>query len=86
MSFYSKIQLKCGFELSRFKGIKKQFKNIAFVGPNPYLFLQHLPTDVDVEKFTFCEMSAESVEKSYELIVDRVQEGGFYDNLGVNAP
>jgi hypothetical protein len=25
--------------VNRIKGIKKEFKNIAFVGPNPYLLL-----------------------------------------------
>ena len=28
----------------RLQGIKKDFKNVAFMGPNPYLFLQHLPS------------------------------------------
>jgi hypothetical protein len=29
--------------MTRLSGIKKKFKKVAFLGPNPYLFLQHLP-------------------------------------------
>ncbi len=39
----------------RLTGIRKSFKNIAFVGPNPYFFLQHLPKNYEVEKFYFIE-------------------------------
>ena len=53
--------------VTRLQGIKKNFKNIAFIGPNPYFFLQNMPFS-DVEKFTFIEQSSKSVEKSYEII------------------
>ena len=66
-------------------GIKKQFKRVAFIGPNPYLFLQHLPQSYEIEKFYFCEQAQASVEKSHELISERV-ENGFYDSCNVNLP
>ena len=53
--------------ITRLQGIKKNFKNIAFIGPNPYFFLQNMPFE-EVEKFTFIEQSGKSVEKSYEII------------------
>ena len=62
--------------VKRLQGIKRNFKNIAFIGPNPYLFLQHLPQEYEVEKFTFCEQSQPAVEKSYEIITERLEEGG----------
>ena len=69
----------------RLEGIKRNFKNIAFIGPNPYLFLQHLPKNYNVEKFYFCEQTEASVQKSYDIINGRV-ENGFYEKLGVNVP
>ena len=71
--------------MKRLTGIKKCFKNIAFIGPNPYLFLQHLPKEYEVENFYYCEPSQESVEKSYEIINSNI-ESGFYEKLGVNQP
>ena len=50
------------------QGIKKEFKKIAFIGPNPYLFIQHLPRNYEVEKFFFCESSEACVERSFEII------------------
>ena len=69
----------------RLEGIKKNFKNIAFIGPNPYLFLQHLPKHYEVEKFYFCEQSEASVQKSYDIITERV-DSGFYEKTGANIP
>ena len=69
----------------RMTGIKKQFKRVAFVGPNPYLFLQHLPKDYEIEKFYFCEQAQSSVERSHSIISERV-ESGFYDQCQVNLP
>lgn len=66
-------------------GIKKNFKKVAFIGPNPYFFLQHLTADQQFEKFYFCEPAEESVQKSHDIISERV-ENGFYDKLGVELP
>jgi hypothetical protein len=41
--------------MKRLTGIKKDFKRVAFIGPNPYLFLQHMPKSYNIEKFYFCE-------------------------------
>eukprot|EP00347_Sterkiella_histriomuscorum_P009114 403342468 len=71
--------------ISRLQGIKKNFRNIVFIGPNPYLFLQHLPKTYEIENFYFCEPSKECVEKSYEIINSKI-ETGFYEKLGVNQP
>ena len=60
-SFKESTSFKAFFDLpvmnlvKRVQGIKKEFKRIAFVGPNPYLFLQHLPKGYEVERFYFCE-------------------------------
>ena len=70
--------------VKRMQGIKKDFKNIAFVGPNPYLFLQHLPKGYEIEKFYFCESSQRSVERSYELITQKNES--IYEKLGCNVP
>jgi hypothetical protein len=42
--------------MSRLKAVRKEFKNIAFIGPNPYMFLQNHPYD-NIESFTFIENS-----------------------------
>ena len=60
--------------IGRLRGIKKEFYNIAFIGPNPHFFLQNNPFS-DVEKFTFIENSEKSVEKSYEIINKLVEDG-----------
>ena len=39
LSFRSMYDLPLIQMLDRLNGIKKQFKNIAFIGPNPYFFL-----------------------------------------------
>ena len=62
----------------RLTGIRKSFKNIAFVGPNPYFFLQHLPKNYEVEKFYFIENDQSSVEQSYKMISSKI-ETGFYE-------
>ena len=72
--------------VKRLQGIKKEYKNIAFIGPNPYLFLQHLPKDYEIDKFYFCESSQECVEKSYEIINERNNEGGLYEKVKANIP
>ena len=41
--------------MKRLTGVKKDFKKIAFIGPNPYLFLQHMPKTYNIDKFYFCE-------------------------------
>ena len=46
---------------NRLLGIKKDFKKVAFIGPNPYFFLQHMPGVGLVEKFYFCEQAEASV-------------------------
>ena len=71
--------------VNRLKGIKKTFKNIAFIGPNPYLFIQHLPKEYEIENFYFCEGSKESVEKSYEIITKKI-DNGFFEKVGTNIP
>jgi hypothetical protein len=48
--------------LARLEGIRKDFKSIAFIGPNPALFLGRMRHYKEVEQFTFidfCEKSAE---------------------------
>ena len=62
----------------RLTGIRKSFKNIAFLGPNPYFFLQHLPKNYEVEKFYFIENDQSSVEQSYKMISSKI-ETGFYE-------
>ena len=47
--------------VTRLTGIRRDFKTVAFVGPNPYLFLQHLPKTYEIEKFYFCEANEASV-------------------------
>ncbi|CDW79540.1 UNKNOWN [Stylonychia lemnae] len=71
--------------VNRLKGIKKTFKNIAFIGPNPYLFIQHLPKEYEIENLYFCEGSQECVEKSYEIITRKI-DSGFYEKVGTNLP
>lgn len=70
---------------NRLKGIKKNFKNVAFIGPNPYLFLQHMPSNYQVEKFYFCEQAEASVQKSHDIITQKI-ESGFYDQTKTNLP
>ena len=41
--------------MTRLGGIKKNFTKIAFIGPNPDLFLLHLPKYYDVKQFFFIE-------------------------------
>ena len=60
--------------INRLKGIKKNFQNIAFIGPNPYLFLKHMGYE-NVQKFTFVEHSEKQVQKSLEIIEGMVERG-----------
>ena len=53
--------------ISRLKGVRHSFKRVAFIGPNPHLFLLNNPYK-ELEEFTFIENSQKSVEKSYEMI------------------
>lgn len=55
-------------------GIKKNFYNIGFIGPNPYFFLQNMKFEHTVEKFYFAEKSQKSVEKSYDIISNQVEK------------
>jgi len=71
---------------NRLGGIKKEFSKIAFIGPNPYLFLQHLPKSYQIKDFYFCEGNEASVEKSYEIITKSLESGGLYERLGTNVP
>jgi hypothetical protein len=41
--------------ITRLGGIKKNFKKIAFIGPNPDLFLLNMPKSYTVDKFYFVE-------------------------------
>jgi hypothetical protein len=43
--------------ITRLKGIKKEFKKVAFIGPNPDLFLLHLPKSYTIDSFTFIEQT-----------------------------
>ena len=55
------LPFKTAFDLplitmtKRLPGIKKDFKRVAFLGPNPYLFLQHMPKTYEIDKFYSCE-------------------------------
>ena len=69
----------------RLTGIKKEFKKVAFIGPNPYLFLQHMHQKEEIEKFYFCEQSEVSVQKSHDIISQKVNSG-FYEAQNVNLP
>jgi len=54
--------------MTRLGGIKKKFSKIAFIGPNPDLFLLHLPKSYTVEKFYFVEQTEQQVQTSYNTI------------------
>ena len=71
--------------VKRLAGIKKQFEEIAFIGPNPELFLLNMPKSYEVKKFTFIEQTEASVQKSYDTITANI-ESGFYDKNAVNLP
>jgi hypothetical protein len=64
--------------IDRLNGIRKDFKNIAFIGPNPYFFLQNMPFK-NVEKFTFMENSPKAVERSHSLITRMVEKDSLKD-------
>jgi hypothetical protein len=59
--------------IDRLHGIRKDFKRIAFMGPNPYFFLQNMPFK-NVEKFTFMENSPKAVERSHQIITGMVSK------------
>ena len=44
-----------------------------------------MPKNYEVEKFYFCEASEASVQKSYNIITERV-ENGFFDKTQTNVP
>ena len=71
--------------MARLKGIKKDFKNIAFIGPNPDLFLLHLPKNFAVDSFTFIEQTEAQVKFSYDSITKKI-DSGFYSKNLVNIP
>lgn len=58
--------------VNRVKGIRKDFKSIAFIGPNPDLFLRHLPKELQVEEFYFVEQTEQQVKQSYDRITKLV--------------
>ena len=64
--------------IDRLNGIRKDFKNIAFIGPSPYFFLQNMPFK-NVEKFTYMENSEKAVERSHEIITNMVQNDAMKD-------
>jgi len=66
--------------IKRLPGIKKEYESVSFVGPNPYLFLNHIPPGV--KKFYYAENSEEALQKSTEIIEER-KKSGFYERLGV---
>ena len=65
--------------LARLDGIKKKFKKVAFIGPNPYTFLRNMPADFEVEKFTFIDASERSAEHSYAQITKMCEDGSLGD-------
>jgi hypothetical protein len=69
----------------RLSGIKKSFAHIAFVGPNPDLFLLHMPKTYEVKKFTFIEQTDAQVQSSYNTITEKI-DSGFFEKNGVNLP
>jgi len=71
--------------ITRLGGIKKNFKNIAFIGPNPDLLLLHLPKAYQVEKFYFVEQTEAQVQTSYDVINKKI-DSGFYEKQACNLP
>lgn len=62
--------------VNRLNGIKNKFKKVAFIGPNPHLFLLNCPKHYGaLEEFTFIEASERSVEHSYKAIEKLVNSG-----------
>ena len=71
--------------VTRLGGIKKQFTKIAFIGPNPDLFLLHIPKSNSVDKFYFVEQTEQQVQTSYDTITKKI-ENGFYEKKGCSLP
>ena len=71
--------------VTRLGGIKKQFTKIAFIGPNPDLFLLHIPKSYSVDKFYFVEQTEQQVQTSYDTITKKI-ENGFYQKKGCSLP
>ena len=44
-----------------------------------------MPERYNIEKFYFCEQSEASVQKSYDIITNRL-EAGFYERTKTNIP
>lgn len=85
LAFRTLYDLPLMGSIKRLQGIKRDFKNIAFAGPNPYLFLQHLPKTYEVDKFYFTETSEASVQRSLDLIQSKI-DSGFYEKQGCILP
>lgn len=69
--------------IARLKGIRKDFSKIAFIGPNPEMFLLNMQEFQSVQKFVFMEPSQKAVEVSYRQISKSI-ESGFLEKNGVN--
>ena len=80
--FQSMYDLPLMQMISRLEGIRHEFKKIAFIGPNPYLFLLNNPYRGDNIEFTFIENTKESAEKSFEVI-EKVISQGLLEKKGV---
>ena len=59
--------------LSRLKGIKKDFKNILFIGPNPDFFLRNMEYS-NIDSFTYIGPSKEIMDKRH-LGIEKIVEG-----------
>ena len=55
---------------------KSKLKKIAFIGPNPDLFLMHLPK-YNVEEFYFIEQNEQCVQSSYDRITNKIANNKF---------
>ena len=85
VAFKTAFDLPLQTSINRLQGIRRTFHNVAFIGPNPYYFLEHLPFKNEVDKFYICEPSEASLQKSYDIIMNRINNG-FYEKAGVNIP
>ena len=60
--FAAMTQLPLMQMVNRLNGIKNKFSKVAFIGPNPHLFLLNCPKHYGaLEEFTFIEASEKSV-------------------------
>ena len=79
--FAAMTQLPLMQIVNRLNGIKNKFSKIAFIGPNPHLFLLNCPKHYGtLEEFTFIESSEKSVEHSYRTIERLIDSGALPEN------